>query len=152
LALNSSDHVKNRIVENSEEYFDDPESRENLHVAIRIASEFYQFLLRFDDQPPRKEVDYMMGTIRSGFDWFFALAFDCGPVTGSENWKFLTDFKGEFPALRAEFMSRFECLARDPELSAEKALEALLSLTQLEFMFLAQHFPFALWSSSSSGR
>jgi hypothetical protein len=145
IELNSLDRVENLIVENSEGYFDDPKSRENLQITICIASDFYQFLLRFDDQPPRREVDYMMGTIRSGFDWFFALAFDCGPVTGNENWKFLTDFKGEFPALRAEFMTRFECLASDPELSVQKALEALLGLTQLEFMFLAQHFPVGLW-------
>ena len=150
--MNSLDRVENLIVANTEGYFDGPENRESLHITIRIGSDFYQFLLRFDDQPPGDEVDYMMGTIRSGFDWFFALAFHCGAVTGSRNWKFLTDFKGKFPALRAEFMTRFECLASEPELSAERALEALLGLTQLEFMFLAQHFPSALWSSPSSGR
>jgi hypothetical protein len=118
--LDNLDHIENLIVEKSEGYFNDPDSRENLHVTIRIASDFYQFLLRFDDQPPRREVDYIMGTIRSGFDWFFALAFDCGPVTGSENWKFVEDFAGNFPTLRAEFMGRFGRLARDSELSAEK--------------------------------
>jgi hypothetical protein len=146
--VNSLDHVENLIVDKAEGCFDDSNSRENLHIPLRIASDFYKFLVKFGDQPPVGEVDYMMGTIRSGFDWFFALAYQCGVVTGSENWRFSKDFDGSFPALRAEFVSSYDRLAKDPGPSAEKALEALLSLTQLEFMFVAQHFPSALFASS----
>jgi hypothetical protein len=146
--VNSLDHVENLIVEKTEGEFDDPDKRENLHIPIRIASDFYKFLLRFEDRPPAGEIDYMVGTIRSGFDWFFALAYWCGMVTGSENWRFKGNFDGKFPALRSEFLSSYERLASDPELSAEKALEGLLSLTQLEFMFVAQHFPAALVARS----
>jgi hypothetical protein len=69
-------------------------------------------------------------------------------VTGSENWRFKENFDGNFPALRAEFLGNYERLASDPELSAEKALEGVMSLTQLEFMFVAQHFPSALFASN----
>ena len=133
--MNSLDRVENLIAENTEGYFDDPENRESLHITIRIASDFYQFLLRFDDQPPGDKVDY---TIRIRL--VFRTCFPLRPCNRQQELKVPYRFQGGV----SRIVTRFECLARDPDLSAEKALAALLGLTQLEFMFLAQHFPSAL--------
>lgn len=123
--------------------FDVPELREDLHVTIRIARDFHDFLVKFGEKPPAEEIDYVMGTIRSGMDEFFLLAYNCRSINTSETWGFDPHVHWDFPALRERFMRGFEHLA-DPDVSVVDRLASLLALTHLELVFLAQHFPPAI--------
>ena len=87
--MDLADHIEDRIVAGSEGFFDIPLLRENLHVTIRITRDFYDFLVRFGEKPPAEEIDYVMGTISSGIESFFLLAYDCRSINkGSKAWNF----------------------------------------------------------------
>ena len=63
--------------------------QEDLRVTVRIAADFYDFLAKSGDEPPAKEVGYMMDTIRSGMDGFFSLAYICRVInTRRDTWTF----------------------------------------------------------------
>ncbi|MGA2851804.1 MAG: hypothetical protein ABSE46_22605, partial [Terracidiphilus sp.] len=49
--------------------------REDLHLTIRIAKDFYDFLVKYGESPDVDQIDYMAGTIRSGVDEFYSLAY-----------------------------------------------------------------------------
>jgi hypothetical protein len=49
------ERIEDPIVAASEGFLDEPDIRENLHVTIRIARDFYDFLVKFGDRPPAKE-------------------------------------------------------------------------------------------------
>jgi hypothetical protein len=81
--------IEEQIVAGSEGFFDEPEIRKNLHVTIRIAGDFYNFLVKSGENPPAAEVTYVSDTIRSGMDEFFALAYICKVIdTGRDTWAF----------------------------------------------------------------
>ncbi len=140
--MDTVERIERLIVAGSEGFFAEPDIREDLHVTIRIARDFYDFLVKSGDQPPAKEIDYVMGTIRSGMDEVFALAYLCGTISGSETWSFDRHVHWDFPALRQSFLRGFEHLAGSSDVSA--GLASLLELTHLELVFLAQHFPSAI--------
>jgi hypothetical protein len=149
--MESTDHIENLIVASSDGFFSEPEIREDLHVTIRVASDFYDFLVKYGETPPSEEIDYMMGTIRSGMDQFFALAYVCGIInTGSETWRVDTPLHCDFPILRERFLSDFEHLAGTPDASMADRLASLLALTHLELVFLGQHFPSAIFKNVAS--
>lgn len=127
--------------------------REDLHVTIRIARDFYEFLKKFAEPPQPYDIDYMMGTIRSGIDEFFLLIYSCS--SGIEKEKWIAAFDPlrvwNYPELRREFLSRFESLA-SPQLDRADRLVSLLLLTHLELMYLAQNFPLAEFAQADIGR
>ena len=135
--------IENFIVNASEGFFGEPTGREDLHVTIRIANDFYEFLVTYGDHPPTAEIDYMNGTIRSGMDHFFGLAYACAGVTGSESWSVETPMPLDFIALRGRFLKGFESFSGSSS-DVNAALAALLGLTHLELVFLAQNFPSAM--------
>lgn len=141
--MDAIDRIEELIVEGSQGLFDDSHIREDLHVTIRIAADFYNFLMQFGNQPPAKEIDYLMGTIRSGMDEFFAVAYCSGTMTGSDTWTFDTHTNWDFPHLREIFLRGFESLVGSNDASVDN-LAALLALTHLELVFLAQNFPTAI--------
>ena len=143
--MDTVDRIEELIVAGSESFFAESAIREDLHVTIRIAKDFYDFLVKSGEQPPSKEVAYVTDTIRSGMDQFFALAYLCRVInTGPEAWSFDPHAQWNFPALREKFMHGFEQLARTPDVNAVDRLAALLALTHLELVFLAQYFPSAI--------
>jgi len=140
------DRIEDLIVAGSEGFFDEADIRECLHITIRIAKDFYDFLVKFGETPPAKEVAYVMDTIRSGIDWFFRLADLCVTInTGRDTWNFDPHLHWDFPALREKFLRDFEYLAVSPDVSVVDRLASLLALTHLELVFLAQHFPSAIF-------
>jgi hypothetical protein len=139
------DRIEELIVTGSEGFFDEPSIRCDLRITIRIARDFYDFLVKSGEQPPAREVAYVMDTIRSGMDQFFALAYLCRVIdTGAETWVFDPHAQWDFPALRERFIRGFEQLAGSPDASAVDRLSSLLALTHLELVFLGQHFPSAI--------
>jgi hypothetical protein len=139
------ERIEDPIVAGSEGFLDEPDIREDLHVTIRIARDFYDFLVKFGDRPPAKEVAYVTDTIRSGMDEFFALAYLCRVInTGTDTWSFDPHVPWDFSALREKFLRDFERLAGSPEMSVVDRLASLLALTHLELVFLAQYFPSAI--------
>jgi hypothetical protein len=147
--MHSVERIEDPIVAGSEGFFDEPNIRENLHITIRIARDFYNFLVEFGENPSLEEVDFIMGTIRSGMDWFFGLADLCPTInTARETWRFDPHVNWDFPALRKRFMLGFERLA-SPDMSVVDRLASLLALTHLELVFLAQHFPSAIFGDGT---
>jgi hypothetical protein len=139
--VDSIDRIEGAIVNGSEGYFDEPGMREDLHVTIRIAKDFYDFLVKFGETPPADEIDYVMGTIRSGMDEFFLLAYSCRCInTENETWSFDRHVHWNFPELRETFIRRFQHLVESDD-SAVDRLASLLLLAHLELVFLAQNFP-----------
>jgi hypothetical protein len=124
--------------------------RDDLHVTIRIAKDFYDFLVKYGESPDRDQIDYMAGTIRSGIDEFYQLAYGCRRlVRPNEAWKFDPHEHWDFPTLRERFMRGFEHLA-DPDVSAADRLASLFALTHFELVFLARHFPSAIFADRAS--
>src|SRR5712671_3774121 len=110
--MNLVKHIEDQIVAGSGGFFDEPDIREDLHVTVRIAGDFYDFLVKSGEKPPAKEVTYVADTIRSGMDEFFALAYICKVInTGRDTWRFEPHVRWDFPALREKFLRGFERLA-----------------------------------------
>jgi hypothetical protein len=124
--------------------------REDLHVTIRIARDFYDFLVKYGESPNGEQIDYMAGTIRSGIDEFYLLAYGCRSIIrDNKAWKFDPHEHWDFSALRERFMRGFEHLV-DPDVSAADKLASLFALTHLELVFLARHFPSAIFAERAS--
>jgi hypothetical protein len=150
------EQIEEAIIAGSEGLFDDsdiPEyarkhwtGREDLHVTIRIARDFYNFLEKYGESPDAREINYMAGTIRSGMDQFYLLAGSCrGLLREMGAWKPDPHEHWDFSALRERFMRDFEHLT-DPDVSAWDKLASLFTLTHLELVFMARHFPSAIFA------
>ena len=138
--------IEDHIVKGSENFFDDQDSRCDLHVTIRIAHDFYKFLEKFGENPPTGEITYVSDTIRSGMDQFFLLADSCTVINvDPDNWHIRQHTSWDFPALRYQFLHGFERLANSPDAGAAQMLSWLLELTHLELVFMALHFPSAIF-------
>ena len=151
--MNRVEQIENAIVAGTEDLFDHANirdnlrstSREDLHVTIRIAMDFYDFLTKHGESPTAEQIDYMAGTIRSGIDEFYLLAYSCRSVVccGETN-DFDPHEHWNFPTLRERFMRGFEHLD-DPEVAAVDKLASLFALTHLELVFIAWNFPSAIF-------
>ena len=143
--MDSVSQIEELIVRGVQGFFDDAKDREDLHVTIRIARDFYNFLLTSGEPPAAREIEYVMGTIRSGLDHFFALAHDCAIInTPMSSWSIDGPTSLEFASLKKDFIGRFENLARPDLATAVERLAWLLALSRLELLFLAHHFPSAI--------
>lgn len=139
-------HIEDQILAGSEGFFDEPNIREDLHVTMRIARDFHDFLVNSGERPSAREVAYVTNTIRSGMDEFFALAYICKVInTGRDTWKFDPQARWDFPTLREKFLRGFERLVGSIDAGTDERLALLLALTHLEIVFLAQHFPSAIF-------
>lgn len=119
-------------------------------MTIRIAKDFYDFLVKYGESPDGDQIDYMAGTIRSGMDEFYSLAYGCRSfVRSRKDNSFDPHVHWDFPALRERFMRGFEHLA-DPDLNSADRLASLFFLTHLELVFLARHFPSAIFAERAS--
>ena len=119
-------------------------------MTIRIAANFYDFLIKYGESPNGEQIDYMAGTIRSGIDEFYLLAYGCRSIVReSEAWKIDPRECWNFPALREKFMRAFEYLA-DRDVNADDRLATLFALTNLELVFLARQFPPAIFADRAT--
>lgn len=109
----------------------------------------YLFLEQAGGTPELSEADYMAGTIRSGLDWFFAMAQTGSVLTGLKLQRgFGQEMPRSFPELKASYDSTFQQL-RESSHSA-KAIGLLLSL--IEMMLMTVYFPsFLSFSNVSDG-
>jgi hypothetical protein len=120
--------------------------REDLHLTIRIAKDFYDFLVKYGESPDVDQIDYMAGTIRSGVDEFYSLAYGCRSIVrNSKDSSFDQHVHRDFAELREKFICGFEHLA-DPDMNVSDRLASLFFLTHLELLFLAQQFPSAIFA------
>jgi hypothetical protein len=156
LAMGRVEQIEEAIIASSEGFFDDSDTREDLkvrsttredlHVTIRIAGDFYDFLEKYEEPPDAKEIDYMAGTIRSGMDQFYLLAYICRSIVREKGaWSFEPHDHWDLSALRERFMRGFEHLAA-PGVSAADRLSSLFALTHLELVFMVRHFPSAIFA------
>ena len=110
--MDSVAQIEDAIVRGAAGFFDDADDREDLHVTIRIADDFYKFLQNCGERPRPRDIQYVMDTVRSGIDSFFALAHDCAIInTPKSSWDVDVPTRCEFALLREDFIRRFEGLA-----------------------------------------
>jgi hypothetical protein len=150
LTMNRVEEIENAIVADSEDWFD--HIRDDLHVTIRIAYDFYEFLVKSGDSPDDYEVVYMMETITSGISMFNQLAHSCRSM-GLSTPAISVDplFPLDFSALRGQFMRHFEHID-DAGVSFTERMTSLFALTHLELLFLAQNFPSAIFEEAANDR
>lgn len=142
--MQSIDDMKGMILRDSHGFLNE-EDLETLHVTIRIARDFNDFLEKFEDNPPPGEIVYISDTIRSGIDEFFTLAQTCGVVDIEDRrWRFDPHLHSDYHSLRREFLDRFKRLSQSSEADLIQRLFWLLTLVRLELTFLAQHYPFSI--------
>jgi hypothetical protein len=128
-------------------------SKEDLHVTIRIAGDFYNYLRMYEKSPHPIDVSYMLGTIRSGIDFLFRLIHSCVYREDEEKWvgAFNPLRAWSYPELRKEFLTRFDSLA-SPQLDRADRLVSLFILKHLELVYLAQNFPQAAVAGVMNGK
>jgi len=144
LVLPYMDKVKSIVetfLRDDEGLFDDePKDLDALRATVRIAGDFHDFLNKWGSAPPKEEVEYMVGTIRSGIDFFFSMMFlyrilDTSRAKRTFSWEATT----EFARIRQLFLSMFDTLASE-DLEFTERLACLLILTKIELVFLASNF------------
>jgi hypothetical protein len=142
--------IEELVSSDSEAFFDGPaDLREDLHVTARIAVDFHSFLTTHRSAPPISDITYVMDTIRSGMDSFFAVSYVCrGFKASRDTWNFEKPIPNNFDELRECFLRRFESLMR-PEASAGERVADLLAITHLQIIFLAQNFPYVVLGDGS---
>lgn len=144
--MNSVEEIEDQIVRTSDGFFEDEDIREHLHVTIAIAGDFYHFLVQHGERPAAEDIDEIMGIIRSGIDHFFLLAHFCKILDiGSYPRSLERCLHWDFSSLRETFLAGFARFAAARELGASDALPSLFALAHLELVFLAQHFPSAIF-------
>ena len=119
---------------------DQPKDLDALRVTIRITGAFHDFLNKWGNAPPKDEVEYMVGTIRSGIDFFFSMMFlyrilDTSRARRTFSW----EVTPEFARMRQSFLSMFDTLASEG-LEFTERLACLLILTKIQLVFLASNF------------
>jgi hypothetical protein len=129
------------ILRGADEFFDAPEDRSALEVAVRICCEFYDFLMRAEDPPDSSDANYMASTIRSGMDEYFTLEQYGRVLSGL---KLQEGFSGsdQLPQTFSELKTKYEAIFQQvlgSDVSA-KAFGLLLSLTKLMLLFLTVYF------------
>jgi len=133
--------IEDRMVAGSEDLYDTPDARMDLHVTIRIACDFHQFLLDHGETPSDLDADYVMGTIRSGMDQYFSLAHSASTISDQfARWNFDQQAISSFPELRSACLRRFQELF-NPQATACELLASLIAFVHLELLFLAHTFP-----------
>jgi hypothetical protein len=92
----------------------------------------------------------MVGTIRSGLDWFFSMAQTGGILTGL---KLQSGFDAKLPSTFPELKASYESVFNEvlESIHSVKAIGLLLSLVQMMFLFMAVYFPRFLSFSRESG-
>ncbi len=144
--------LENLIVAGSENFFDEPEFRQDLHVTIRISNDFYGFLQKCGERPLPRDVAYVMDTIRSGMDQLFDLAYLFRRLKkGNHAASLDSEMHWEFSKLRRTFINDFNRLVADSDANASEKIASLLALAHLQLLFLAQHFPSAIFEEADNG-
>ena len=123
-------------VQDSENLFSE-EEKTTLFVLIRISIDFYNFLLiqNSEEYPSFESSDYILGDIRSGFDFFF-MHYSISRTLN--NWpldKPMWPESFNFQEFRKLYISLFD-IFNDVSLDFTKRYSALLGLWNLHFLFL----------------
>ena len=140
--------IKNVILRECEDFFDEPQDLAVLQVTIRIACEFYDFLKRTDFTPDLSEAEYMAGTIRSGIDEFYTLAHWGNILAGLE---LRRGFGQNLPTTLSELKETYDSGFRRLTCctSSVTGFGLLLSLVKIMLLFMAAYYPSFLSFSGS---
>jgi bacterioferritin-associated ferredoxin len=115
------------------------EDKESLDVAIRIATEFYVYLQSQKQRhyPSYEDFDtsYVVGTLRSGFDFFFDMSQLNHILVDSIDRQLSPDDMRTFGVFKRRYMKTFESL-RKKDISFQMRLANLVSLGKMHFIFV----------------
>jgi len=84
----SAEQIAESILRTTEDFLQEGGDAEGLRVAVRVSTDFRDFLERQGDEPDPSETEYVMGTIQSGIDFFVQVGHSCYSFRGlEESWK-----------------------------------------------------------------
>jgi hypothetical protein len=117
----------------------DAEAMKDIRVSVRTSRDLYDFLTKWPSNAPQAETEYLVNTVRSGIDSFFAIALlfrilDTTDIT-IHSWKTAAGFM----RLRHEYLKEFENLSKSG-LTFARRLAGLVMLCQAQLIFLADNF------------
>jgi hypothetical protein len=93
-----------------------------------------------------------MDTIRFGMDQFFDLAYLFRSLKkGKHAASFDSEMRWEFSELQGTFINDFNRLVADSDANASEKIVSLLALAHLQLLFVAQHFPSAIFEEADNG-
>jgi hypothetical protein len=133
------DEIEAIVLRESQDFFEDAESRDALEVTVRICCEFYVFLETEGDDPDLSEARYVAQTVRSGMDQYYTME-QYGRIWSGL--KLQEGFSQKLPQTFAELQVEYETTFQqvlDCKSSGE-AFGLLLSLTKLMLLFLTMYF------------
>lgn len=118
----------------------DEESADEIRAAVRISADFCEFVSKWPESTPLGELEYVMNTIRSGIDSFFAVAMLSRILgEGSSVVAYRWQRPEDSTELRRRYCRGFERL-KDPTIGCAQRIAVLLSLCQAQLVFLGENF------------
>ena len=136
----SAEQIAESILRTTEDFFTEG-GEAALRVAIRVSTDFRDFLERQGEDPDPSESEYVMGTIQSGIDFFVQVGHSCYSFRGlEESWKQQDRLPVVFAEVKGAYLRHFGALCREEAGPAER-LGSLLSLIRIQIAFLAYVFP-----------
>jgi|SRR5579863_549183 len=138
---NPAEQITESILRITAGFFAEGGDAEDLRVAVRVSTDFRDFLERQGEDPDPSESEYVMGTIQSGIDFFVQVGHSCYSFRGlEESWKPQDPLPVGFVEMKGAYLRHFGALCREESGPAER-LGSLLSLIRIQIAFLAYVFP-----------
>jgi hypothetical protein len=129
-------HIDHLVNDTEQNFFDKEEPR-LLRVSIRIANEFYQFLLtqQGGNFPSFIQAEYEIGTIRSGMDSFLDMRYAAQLVQMDPIREPIKAQLQSFPEFKIVYNSHIQRMT-DPEISFYDFYCSLIILWKLQIVFV----------------
>jgi hypothetical protein len=145
------------FAQNGEYNFSQENLENDLRVTIRISADFNDSLMRWGQSLPDEDfyvpydADYVVGTIRSGMKCFLNLRKLYRCLNRSDNvrvfpWKLSTDYS----VMREAYLRFFPELTAG-DLKVTERLDCLMTLCEIQLVFLASNFRRRILSQRSRG-
>jgi hypothetical protein len=141
--------IETILLRESQDFFDAPEDRSAMENTVRICCEFGDFLSRTEaGSPDASETNYVLGSIRSGMDDYFAME-QWGRILAGLKLQdgFTDELPNRFVALKTDYDATFQQLLACT--ASVKAFGLLLSLVRLMLLFQAVYFQYFLSYSAA---
>jgi hypothetical protein len=131
------DQIEKLFLGDPGDCFSRDDDKKNFHVMLRVAVDFHEYLVAADVQKSdADEIDYMVDTIRSGMDFFFAFKnyyyVWADQISDENRWRFYADFA----LLKSEYIQLFQRIKND-EVSFDERMRCLFLLVGMELQFVA---------------
>jgi hypothetical protein len=134
MTKNIPNHLVEILIRSAPKELFDEEIIQSLRVSIRIVDDFCSFLSNSDgnEYPTDVEADYIIGTIRSGFDFYFDLYYISKYADNSVCEKIDRTVILNFRDFKKYYIEKVSSISTD----LEKSVLVILELWRMHFIFI----------------